>query len=279
MPGKLGLTKSLTRPIIWSIPVGLYSLLSLLKSRPLLALVPDIPSALDAALSLALAIVLAFRVNRAYERWWEARTLWGTLVNVSRNLAIKVRELERCSDDHETIRDLIVAFCVGLKNHLHGVSDLTSLPGFDSDANRPRHVPAYVAGKIYSHFSRWRSDDLVTDGQLWLLDAEARMFLEVCGGCERIKTTMVSISWRAFTVQCIVAYLLLLPWGLVDDFGVWTIPLTMLVAYFVITAETISQSVERPFGDDDDQLDLDAVCDAIDRSVAEIFQADTSTSR
>ena len=80
-----------------------------------------------------------------------------------------------------------------------------------------------------------------------MLDVEAREFLEVCGACERIKNTMVSISWRTFTRQCIVASLLLLPWGLVEDFGMWTVLLTILISYFVIAGEAIARYVEDPF--------------------------------
>ena len=96
---------------MWAFPVGVYSCLSLLKSYPPFVYVPDIASGLDAVLSFAMALIIAFRVNRAYERCWEARTLWGTLVNVSRNLAIKIRELHHPSvDDRQTIRNVIVAF-------------------------------------------------------------------------------------------------------------------------------------------------------------------------
>jgi len=97
------------------------------------------------------------------------------------------------------------------------------------------------------------------------------MLLEVCGGCERIKDTPMSVSWRSFTWQCIGVYLLVLPWGLVDDFGAWTTPLTILVAYFVIAGEGIARYVEEPFGLHEDHLDLDTICQGIDRSVSDVL--------
>ncbi len=101
------------------------------------------------------------------------------------------------------------------------------------------------------------------------------MLLEVCGSCERIKDTPMSVSWRSFTWQCIVVYLLVLPWGLVDDFGAWTIPLTILVAYFVIAGEGIARCVEEPFGLHEDHLDLESICHGINRSVSEVLLDDT----
>jgi putative membrane protein len=81
----------------------------------------------------------------------------------------------------------------------------------------------------------------------------------------------MSVSWRFFAWQCITLYLLVLPWGLVEDFGIWTIPITIVAAYFVIAGEGIAGYVEQPFGEQEDHLDLDQIVGAIDRSVSEIL--------
>ncbi len=276
MPQRVGITVPLVRVWMWALAVGAYSCLSLLKSYPPFVYVPEIPAGLDAALSFAMALIIAFRVNRAYERWWEARTLWGTLVNVSRNLAIKIRELHHLNvDDCESARNLIIAFCVGLKDHLRDDANLTKLPGFENEKATPKHVPSYIVRNLYGVFEKMKSEGKLSDEQLWVLDSEARMLLEVCGGCERIKDTPMSVSWRSFTWQCIAVYLLVLPWGLVDDFGAWTAPLTIVVAYFVIAGEGIARFVEEPFGLHEDHLDLESICYGIKRSVSEVLLDDT----
>ncbi len=275
MQQQVGITVPLMRVSMWALAVGVYSCLSLLKSYPPFVYVPEIPAGIDAALSFAMALIISFRVNRAYERWWEARTLWGTLVNVSRNLAVKIRELRHPDiEDRQWARNIIVAFGIGLKDHLRDDPDLKVLPGFETSQATPRHLPSHVVGQLYRLFDKWKSEDNLSDQQLWVLDSEARILLEVCGGCERIKTTLMSISWRFFTWQCIAVYLLVLPWGLVDDFGVWTIPLTIAIAYFVIAGEGIAHYVEEPFGMHEDHLDLDRISHEIDRSVSEILSAD-----
>ena len=81
----------------------------------------------------------------------------------------------------------------------------------------------------------------------------------------------MSISWRFFTWQCIALYLLVLPWGLFDDFAAWTIPVTVVIAYIVIAGEGIAKKVEHPFGVHEDQLDLERITEEIDRSVSEIL--------
>jgi putative membrane protein len=261
---------------VWALAVGAYSCLSLLKSCPPFVYVPAIPAGLDAALSFAMALLIAFRINRAYERWWEARTLWGTLVNVSRNLAVKVRELHSPDvDQRRSVRNLIVAFCLGLKDHLRDDADLARLPGFETEEAAPGHLPSYLVRKLYGLFHQWRADGKLSDQQLWVLDSEARVLLDVCGACERIKTTLMSVSWRFYTRQCIALYLLALPWGLVDDFEVWTIPVTILVTYVVMAGEVIASYVEEPFGVHEDHLDLEGICQGIDHSVSEVLLGDT----
>ncbi|NOY43127.1 MAG: bestrophin [Planctomycetes bacterium] len=272
MSRQVGLTTPMVRVLGLALLAGGYSCLSLLKGSPPFVYVPEIPAAIDAALSVAMAMVLAFRVNRAYERWWEARTLWGTLVNVSRNLAIKIRELVAPDEeDRQAARDTIVAFCLGLKDHLRDTPQLGNLPGFEGNSFVPKHLPSHVARQLYRQFSQWQAEEKLSEQQLWVLDSDARVLLDVCGGCERIKTTLMSVSWRFFTWQCIALYLLVLPWGLVDDFGAWTVPLTTLIAYFVMAGEGIAHYVEEPFGLHEDHLDLEAICQGIDRSVSEIL--------
>ncbi len=251
---------------------GAYSALALLKNYPPFTYVPEIPLALDGVVAFIMALLMAFRVNRAYERWWEGRTLWGRLVNVSRNLAVKVKELPRVSaDELRAVRDLIVAFSFGLKDHLRDSANLRSLPGFEADDSSPAHVPSHIVRLLYARFAHWHENGKLTGEQLWILDAEARWLLEVCGGCERIKTTPMPPSWSRITEKSIILFLLVQPWGMVDDFGMWTIPLAIIIAYLVITAELAARHVEQPFDTRGDHLELEGVCRAIDTSVSQIL--------
>ncbi len=88
-------------------------------------------------------------------------------MNVSRNLAIKIRELHRPeAEDLQSVRDIIVAFCFGLKDHLRDDVVLTKLPGFESEKATPGHVPSYIVRRLYSLFGQWKQDDKLSDEQL-----------------------------------------------------------------------------------------------------------------
>jgi len=270
---QVGFTAALSRVWYWALVVGAYTVVPVLIGSTPWAERFDAAPTVDAVIALILGLFLMFRINRAYERWWEARTLWGTLVNVSRNLAIKAKTLaEPDAMESRRLRTLIVGFCYGLKHHLRGDAALRNVTGFESTEDNPKHVPGYIVEQIYGMLSAWRSVGKIDGEDLWVLDREARELLEVAGGSEKIKNTLMSQSFPSLSRQALLLYLLYLPWSLAGDFEYLTIPLTILIAYFIIAAEGIAYYVERPFGQEDDHLDLDSICAGIDASVTEILE-------
>ena len=254
---------------VWELAVviGVYSLLPVLKEHSRYRDVLDIPSDVHTALSTIVGLLLVFRTNAAYARWWEARQLWGQLVNVSRNLIVKVRTLVQ--PDRDALQEfglLIIRFANGLLIHLRVMGDARrTLSTF-----KGAHVPLRTSLEIYEQLQMWKQKGLIDGETMIVLDTDAHALMNVCGGCERIVNTPISPSYRTFVRLCIMLYLLSLPWGLVHEFDYWTIPLTTILAYFMIGFEIIAESVEEPFGHDDDDLDLEGICRAIEVSVRDI---------
>ncbi len=264
---------TLCRAALYAVLVGVYAVLPVWKEQmDKIAHVADVPPDLHAMLTLVLGCLLVFRTNTAYARWWEARKLWGALVNVSRNMAVKVADLVRASDaDLVKFRTEIVAFAYGLRDHLRREADIKKLDGFKDCVDSPKHVPAYIVTRMYEELGSWKKDAFIDGDELRVLDEEARRFLDICGGCERIRNTLIARSYRTFARQCVFLYLLTLPWGIVNTFHSLTIPITAIVAYFMLGLEIVAEDVEEPFGRASDDLDLDGLCNAIEVSVHEIF--------
>ena len=97
--------------------------------------------------------------------------------------------------------------------------------------------------------------------------------MDVAGGCEKIKGTLMAQSFPILMRQALAVYFLYLPWSLAPDLGWLTVPVAVVLSYFVIGIEGIAYYVERPFGRDEDHLDLEAICSGIDVSVTEILEA------
>ena len=132
------------------------------------------------------------------------------------------------------------------------------------------HGPSQTMLAIYDLLDRWREAGRIDGDRLRILDAEAREFLEICGGCERIVKTPLTRSYRVFLRQGIWLYLLILPWGIITSLDFWSIPLTIVQAYLFVAIDEIARAIENPFGDDDDDLDLDAICRTIELSVGAV---------
>lgn len=252
--------------------VGLYAAIPTMIEYSSFSDINLIPSQFHAALSLVLGWLLVFRTNTAYSRWWEARTLWGALVNASRNLALKLNTLGKFSvEELSKSAELIVAFPVVLRCHLR--DEISSgLPNeFRPLVMQASHAPQAVVGQLYEILGTVKASGRIDGDEMRALDEELRRLMDICGGCERILRTRIVTSYRVFARQCVILFLATLPWGIVHDFRVWTIPLTIITAYFMLGLETVAEHVEEPFGYDEDDLALESLCETIAMSVRETF--------
>ena len=265
-------TRVLFFVLLVSVCIAAYAGLAVWKEQGQYANYADLPSGLEGAISLVIGLLLAFRANRAFERWWEARTLWGTLVNASRNLAVKANNIVRRRDqDNVRFCELICAFSKVLKQHLRNSEAEKELAKVIADASKVAHPPSRLVNEMYGILENWKLQQRIQYGEFRMLDRELKVFLEVCGGCERIRNTPIAASYRVFLNHAIAVFLLTLPWGIVNEFGIWTIPVTFFTSYFIIATEGIAEHIEQPFQGKGDGLDLESICAGIENSVVEIF--------
>ena len=220
---------------------------------------------------LLLGVLLNFRNREAYERWWEARRLWGQLINDSRSLCTKAAARAGLSTQARAdLGRLVPAFAWALKDRLRGTAGarLRRVPGFETDPADPAHVPLELYGRLVARLQAERDAGRLTDMDQLQFDPHVRGLMDVCGGCERIKGTPVPLSYRALLRHGLVLYLLSTPWLVVDVLGWWAVPSVSLLAYFLLGVELTAEDVEDPFGKDGDDLALTAFCDTI-RAAAE----------
>ncbi|MFL5327589.1 MAG: bestrophin family protein [Gemmataceae bacterium] len=247
---------------------GIYATVVVVVDQKFIGEIPNIKPQLHVMLGTVLGIFLAFRTSTAYDRWWEGRKLWGQLVNDSRNLAIKVQTLPKVScDQKEEIGRLLIVFSRSLKDHLRA----TPKPKEREWLAGRAHVPLDTARSIRANIVRWREQGWIDGYDDIVLDIHARALMDISGGCERIRKTPLAQSYMHFIRQGIGLYLVTLPWGLVDEWRYWSIAATALVSYFMIGIELLAESVEEPFGHDEDDLRLDEICDGIEASIREVL--------
>jgi ion channel-forming bestrophin family protein len=223
----------------------------------------------DAAISISavVGLLLIFRNNSAYERWWEARKLWGQLVNDSRNLCIKVRSYAEIQESERIIFGRLVAgFAVALKDHLRGRRDPQRLAALGVTA-QDEHAPMAITLMIYQNLKQWRKEQHFDQWEQQQVDWHARGFMDVCGAAERILKSPIAGSYKLLLWMGLILNVLGLPWLLVPTFDWWTVPIILLSSYFVFGLEMLAEEVERPFDDLPNDLPLDSICESIHISV------------
>jgi putative membrane protein len=228
--------------------------------------------------TLILSLLLSFRNRAAYDRWWSARGLWGQLTNDSRNLSAKCAAFlpaDVLARSH--VAELLAGFAEALKRHLRGEpSRLRDMPGFEHEGADPPHVPLYLAARLFATVAEWRRDGHVDQAVLWSLDAHLRGLLDVCGGCEKIRSTPPSPSYVGLLRAGLVLNVLVAPWLTVPELGAWGVPVILMVCFFLFGVEVIDSIVEEPFGRERDDLDLDRYCWTIRESVEAILPREPS---
>jgi ion channel-forming bestrophin family protein len=221
---------------------------------------------------LVLGFLIAFRNNHAYERWWEARRLWGQLINSSRNLCIKVRSLKGIeAEDRDMIGRHVIAFGTALMNHLRRRDGSDEPPAEDKRPKAQVHQPIQLAGAIYQTVLRCQSEGRLDGWSLLWLDPEMRSLMDICGACEKIRNTPLSSSYRALLRHGIALYLAITPFYLIEDTGLAGFPVFILAAYFLLGIELVAEEIEEPFGAGYDNLPLERYCATIESSICEIL--------
>jgi putative membrane protein len=228
-------------------------------------------------LGFVMSILLVFRTNTAYDRWWEARKLWGTLTNTSRSLAMKMNAFLDKDDlvNRSFYKKSIPLFADTLFTHLRSnrtqfMLDSKEHPEFET-LDSEKHGPNQVASLIVSRSATLYKDGKINGDQLLILNNEINAFTDVCGACERIKNTPIPLSYSSFIKKFIFIYVLTLPIGFVFSMGYFVIAAVPFIFYVMASLELIAESIEDPFGLDPDDLPIDKIGANIRTHVAEII--------
>jgi ion channel-forming bestrophin family protein len=223
-------------------------------------------------LGFVISLLLVFRTNTAYDRWWEGRRLWGSLVNSSRNFALKLATMLKDADEKVYFRRVIPAYAHVLNQHLKDIEVSHEL--FDDATLRPdhyKHRPNQIAKNIMEKLNRLYEQGKISGDQLIVLNAEAVNFTDVCGACERIKNTPIPYSYSAFIKKFIFFYVMTLPFGYVFQLGYYVVPVVMFIFYVLASLELIAEEIEDPFGTDANDLPLEKIAENIRKNVEELL--------
>ena len=237
-----------------------------------------IPSQAHALIGTALGLLLVFRTNSSYDRFWEGRKLWGSMVNTCRNLA-RAGSVYLAADWQLATRLLqwTIAFpwaTMGVLRAQHGLGPgEIELPELEREAVlESGHVPLAVACRLSATIAEARRRELISDFVQMTLDNNVQLLMDYVGACERIRNTPLPFAYVVHLRRAIIAYCFTLPFALVADFGWATVFATLLIAYTLYGIEEIGVEIEDPFGLDVNDLPLIRLCGMIEENVREVIE-------
>jgi len=242
-----------------------------------------IPFHAVAAMGTALAILLAFRNNSAYDRWWEARKLWGQLLNSSRIFARQVTTLliplqpEESDEVHRLQREMLyrhLAYVNALRTHLRG----QTLEGAYVDGLGPTEKSdVTVSSNPPFKLVQWQAENLkrslqrgwISEFRLLQIDSTLNDLMNVQGGCERIKNTPLPRLYD-FTLRIfLIFYAVILPLGLVGELGWGTVLLSFPISILFRSLDSIGRVHEDPFENRIGDIPMTALCRTIEIGLKE----------
>jgi putative membrane protein len=252
-----------------------------------------LPFSISAILGSALAIFIAFRNNSSYSRWWEARTLWGGIINSSRVLARLVitftdshshqqnYEKERSEQFKKEIIYKVIVWVHALRLHLRKQDDWHELKPFLSaqefeqlkkSQNKPNYIHLLSGKKIYEAMANGTLggfDSFQMEGQLLAL-------ANYQGGCESIKNTPLLRQYDFFTRVFLYTFMLLLPFSLIGDFTKMNIdflmiPVSIIISFVFAIIGKVGEVNEDPFENRITDVPLTAMCNTIERDLREML--------
>lgn len=225
-------------------------------------------------LGFVLSLLLVFRTNTAYDRWWEGRKLWGKLVNDSRNFAIKITILlEGHPKDIQQIARYLKFFPHFLAKHLSKESTRLALDEDYSEIEKSlkQHGPSEIIMLLSHKLNQLKKEGKISDVEMIYLDTQLSGFLDVCGACERIKNTPIPYSYSSFVKKFIILYVMALPVAYVINIGLFMIPLTVFVYYVLMSLELIAEEIEDPFNNDENDIPMETIAQNIEKNVHQIM--------
>ncbi len=225
-------------------------------------------------IGFVLSLLLVFRTNTAYDRWWEGRKKWGELVNNTRNLAAKLSALGLSKKDDDFFARMIPNYAFAMKEHLReGVKfeELDLTPAELKILENSTHIPNIISKWLYERIIRLKKEEKITQEDFIVLDVNLKAFADIIGACERIRNTPIPYSYSIFLKKFIFIYVTTIPLAFINIFGYGSCFISVFIFYVLVSMEILAEEIEDPFGLDDNDLPTDDLAIKIRSNVKEIF--------
>lgn len=231
-------------------------------------------------IGIVLSILMGFRISSAYDRWWEARKIWGGVVNDSRTLARQLLAFSAGSNIGPShlqglvYRQIAFVFAMGGRLRDQDVSEQIRPFLFDDEwrnlgdrINRPNLL---LLHNLYA-FKKLEADGQISNFEFLELDRTTQRLTDDLGAAERIKNTPFPLPYSYFTSFMVHLFAMLLPFGMVEVFGYIAIPIAICVIFIFLAIEQIAIEIQDPFANKDNDIPVTAIAQTIEIDLKEML--------
>lgn len=238
-------------------------------------------------LGVAISFLVGFRVNSAYERWWEARKLWGAIVNDSRSFArqattfLSLRHNPNGSEAEAQAlaRELVyrqIAFAYATKNSLRKLEVLPELAPFlppeeIQSLSNEKNIPVALLHRQAQRLRHIHESGYIEDFRHMQMDAKLSTLNDSLGGCERIKNTVFPRQYSDYSTLFVIIYTFLLPFTLVKEMGFLVIPATVVIGFIFYALDAIASGIDNPFNNTLNDTPLNSICRTIEINLRQML--------
>jgi putative membrane protein len=236
--------------LIKTIVIGVFTLITGIIVKLLHYDSYTIPATMHSLIGIVIGLLLVFRTNTAYDRWWDGRKI---ISNLSTHIGLISARMGAIEYSQRTIRLYDIKVTDGLRESINEF--LTTLNHYLTEGNDNEACLAFhLAQKNTIENAFIELEHIGHETHTTAISASLNQLLEYSNALERIKNTPIPLSYVLHIKMSIFIYLITLPFGMFHDLGLWATPLVMLVYYIIAGVEIISNEIENPFANDPNDL-------------------------
>lgn len=243
----------------------------------------DVPIALPTMIGTIISLLLAFKSNQAYDRWWEARIIWGAIVNESRTLVRQILTFYKdpdfsveANEFKENFTKRQIAWCHSLGQALRGKDAIKPLKDLISEeelnfVKNHQNIPNAILLLHARDLRIARKERRINTYQQVEIDNTLSRLCDAMGKCERIKNTIFPTTYSMYIRLTLCLFIFLLPFGLIDVLSWFAIPLITAIAAAFFLIERMAIHLQDPFENRPTDTPVTAIANTIEKNLMQML--------
>lgn len=239
---------------------------------------PEMPLNVPTFLGTAISVLLSFKMSQSYDRWWEARKVWGAIVNDSRSFVLQLQNFI-ADKDHPAIRRMAyrqIAWCYSLGQSLRGLDPLQSLEqylGTEDITYIARHNNKALAilQLNIDELKQLKLEKQLDSFSHVQLDSTLVRFCDSMGKAERINNTVFPVTYRLFLHAVIYLFVVTLSLSLKNVKPIFETPLLLLISAIFLLLQKTAYHLQDPFKNRPSDIPVTSIARTIEINIRQLM--------